>query len=106
MLPRSTDGYARLEQELHQERASALGRIGRTLESWLTRMEVIRVAASRPDADHVRLAAEHAAARAAALRWRWYLEVQREAVGIRRHDRLDEMYPVPPPLACPPASIP
>ena len=37
-------------------------------------------------------------ARAEALRHRWYLEVQREALGIRNHRRLDEFYPMPAPL--------
>ena len=34
--------------------------------------------------------------RARALKYRWYLEVQREALGIRRHEALDEFYKVPP----------
>jgi hypothetical protein len=30
-----------------------------------------------------------------AVRYRWYLEVQREALGLRDHHRLDEFYLVP-----------
>jgi hypothetical protein len=33
--------------------------------------------------------------RARAVTYRWYLEVQREALGMRRHDVLDEFYEVP-----------
>jgi hypothetical protein len=33
--------------------------------------------------------------RARALKYRWYLEVQREALGFLRHDGLDEFYKVP-----------
>lgn len=36
--------------------------------------------------------------RAEAVRYRWYLEVQREALGIRNHRSLDEFYPMPPAL--------
>ena len=43
---------------------------------------VIRVAAARE-------------LRARALKYRWYLEVQREALGFLRHDGLDEFYKVP-----------
>jgi hypothetical protein len=31
-----------------------------------------------------------------ALRYRWYLEVQRESVGLRHHHCLDEFYRIPP----------
>jgi hypothetical protein len=33
--------------------------------------------------------------RTLAVKYRWYLEVQREALGMRRHDVLDEFYKVP-----------
>lgn len=32
------------------------------------------------------------------LVYRWYLEVQREALGLRRHHVLDELYPIPEPI--------
>ena len=88
-----TDAFSRLEQELHQERAAALGRIGRTLELLIERLETLRLAAERSSSP------EHAETRARAIRWRWYLDVQRESMGLRRHERLDEMYSVPPPLS-------
>ena len=94
-----TDGVSRIEKELHQERAAALGRIGRTLEALIDKLETLRLAAERSSsAERSRLAAEHGDTRARAIRWRWYLEVQRESVGLRRHERLDEMYRVPQPL--------
>src|SRR4051812_35822614 len=94
------EAFGRVEQELHQERAAALGRIGRTLESLLQKLEDLRVRATTTTAaDREQLIAEYAETRGrAAVTWRWYLEVQREAVGMRRHDRLDDMYRVPPPL--------
>jgi hypothetical protein len=41
------------------------------------------------------LRSRYDALRAQALKYRWYLEVQRESIGIRNHAMLDEMYPVP-----------
>jgi hypothetical protein len=40
----------------------------------------------------------HAELRERARRYRWYLEVQRESVGLTRHEALDELYPIPGPL--------
>jgi len=34
--------------------------------------------------------------RARAVKYRWYLEVQREALGLRQHQLLDEFYRIPP----------
>lgn len=43
-----------------------------------------------------RLLAESAEARRQAEQWRWYLCVQREAIGLRRHDDVDATFPIPP----------
>jgi hypothetical protein len=48
--------------------------------------------------ERMTLIAEHAETRLRAAKYRWYLEVQREAVGLRRQDVLDEMHRIPPPL--------
>ena len=99
MLEQRAEAVGKLEQEIQQERAAALGRIARTLEALLGRLEMIRQRAdtvSGPVRETV--VAEHAEVRAQATTYRWYLEVQREAVGLRRHDTLDDIYPIPPPL--------
>jgi hypothetical protein len=99
MLERRAEAYARVEQEFQQERAAALGRIAGTLEPLLARLETLRQRAegvNGPARDAV--IAEHAEVRTQALTYRWYLEVQRESVGLRRHDTLDAIYPVPPAL--------
>ena|SRR5436190_20412682 len=99
MLERRAEAYARVEQEFQQERAAALGRIAGTLERLLARLEMLRQRAERvngPARDAV--IAEHAEVRTQALTSRWYLEVQRESVGLRRHDTLDAIYPIPPAL--------
>jgi len=97
MLERRAEALGKVEQEFQQERAAALGRIARTLESLLVRLETLRQRAEAVAGDErAVLVAEHADVRARATTYRWYLEVQRESVGLRRHDALDEIYPVPP----------
>ncbi|HZH79252.1 MAG TPA: hypothetical protein VEY88_24740 [Archangium sp.] len=38
----------------------------------------------------------HKELRAEAEKQRWYLVIQREALGLRQHADLEEMYPLPP----------
>ena len=99
-MPRGPgETYGRLEQELQAERAAALGRIGRTLEELLAALEDLRTRIDASSgADRPALISRHVELRARAATYRWYLEVQREAIGLRRHHHLDEMYPLPPPL--------
>jgi len=101
-LVTAQDAHDRLQKELAGEKASALQRIGSRLEELIletSRRRESLIRAAGPDTEQRTRA--HAAlkrVRAEALRHRWYLEVQREALGIRNHRRLDEFYPVPPPL--------
>lgn len=94
--------HARLQEELVQEGASALRRIGGRLEELIRELARHREAAGRsreagPE-DRRQAARDFARVRAEAVRYRWYLEVQREALGLRSHRVLDEIYPVPPVL--------
>jgi hypothetical protein len=97
----SEEGFVRFERELVQERAAALVRISSALEGLLHSLDRLRseaaAAASGPDRDE-RLAL-HTLTLKEARRYRWYLEVQREALGLRNHAGLDEHYPMPEPLA-------
>jgi hypothetical protein len=93
-----TQAHASLEAEIIQEMAAALGRAEDKLNAALLRLELAGVAlASAPD-DAARLPGVEAfnARRDEALRARWELEIQREAVGLRRNDILERLYPVPP----------
>ena len=90
------DAHTQLLRDLNEERAAALHRISRTLESLVDQLETSRAAvraASGPDRER-ELTAWHEL-RARALKYRWYLEVQREALGLRQHRYLDEFYPIP-----------
>jgi len=96
----STDaGHAHVLRELNEERAAALARIARRLEALLTELRDLHErAGSASGRERASLRTRHDAVRAQALEYRWYLEVQRESIGIRSHTPLDEFYPVPGPL--------
>jgi hypothetical protein len=93
------DGLAHTEAELVEEKAAALRRIAGTLEDLLDDLErraqgLIGLEGRERD----RSVAAYNEVLGRARLYRWYLEVQWEAVGLRRHDRLDELYPVPSPI--------
>jgi hypothetical protein len=91
------DPYHRLIRELDEERVAAITRISRTLETLIDqRRQAQRAAWPDERADGRELAACRAL-RAEAVRYRWYLEVQREALGLRHHHRLDECDEIPGP---------
>ena len=85
-----------LEAMLNQERANALGLTGKRLEKELREMD--RLAAELSLADGTtekKLRSLHEDARHEAARQLYNLIVQREALGLTRHDDLYEQYQVP-----------
>ena len=89
----------RIELELMEERAAALRRISQTLESLIEELSQLRPRIGdghwsnrSPDVAYYR------ELRRRAVRYRWYLEVQREALGLHPNHRLDEFYSIPAPL--------
>ena len=90
------DSFARVERELQSERAAALARIAGRLGELVARLAEMRADPPKPPgATRTAEVAAYRAVRAEARLYRWYLEVQREALGLRRHDGLDEHYPIP-----------
>lgn len=81
-------GYATLEYEIAEERASELGRLGRRLEAALTALAACpRTANSdRKTRDGLLEQAGYAL---------WLLAVQREACGLNRLDHVLQVYGVP-----------
>ena len=81
-------GYATLEYEIAEERASALGRLGRRLEAALAALaECPRTANSdRKIRDGLVEQAGYAL---------WLFVVQREACGLRKIDHVIQVYRVP-----------
>lgn len=89
--------HKQLLKELQEERAAALARISRRLERLLDQLKATReqIAHGRGE-DRERDVAAYRELHRQAMKYRWYLEVQREAIGIRQHQGLDEFYPIPP----------
>jgi hypothetical protein len=89
--------HKQLLKELAEERAAALVRISRRLESLIDQLHATReqIAHGR-DKDRSRGVAAYRELHQEAMKYRWYLEVQREAVGLTQHQRLDEFYRLPP----------
>jgi hypothetical protein len=86
-------------RQIQEERAAALTRISRTLESLIDQLHATRVRIKeQPNSGSSADADEYERLRARARQYRWYLEVQREALGLRHHDFLDRFYAVPGPL--------
>ena len=99
-MSRTAETFLQIEQQLAEERVSALTRIGKRLESILASLDELAAeyrTRAGPSRDRVLDAYRHR--HHEARRYRWYLEVQRESVGLRRHQVLDRIYPLPPP--CP-----
>jgi hypothetical protein len=95
---RVQQGHLQLQRELSEERVAALRRIAQRLESLIDelraayeRLELARGADRERELDACR------DLRAQALKYRWYLEVQRESLGLRSHRVLDEHYRIPSP---------
>lgn len=89
--------FARIEEELVAERAAALRRIAERLEERIARLHELRRAMAAAGTGRAALLDAYRSAWQEARAYRWYLEVQREAVGLRRHEILDELYTVPGP---------
>jgi hypothetical protein len=104
----TAERQGRIELELMEERAGALRRISQTLESLIEELGQLRArlgapaeprrslggGGSNPSAD----VAHYRELRRRAVRYRWYLEVQRESLGLHPDHRLDEFYSIPAPL--------
>jgi len=95
-LRQSSERHDAILRQLNEERVAALTRIGRTLESTIEQLQSIRtritcVSGNVASAD----ANEFERLRARAIQYRWYLEVQREALGLRHHRILDELFEIP-----------
>lgn len=96
-LDRTRRRHDGLLRELQEERAAALARISRRLERLLDQLQATREQIARGrDEDRARNVAAYRELHREAVKYRWYLEVQREAIGLRQHQHLDEFYRIPP----------
>jgi hypothetical protein len=85
--------HASVQREIVQEMASSLGRAEEKLLGQLLALELL--ARRRSEGEAVS-AEEFNQTRDGAQRALYELKVTREAVGLRRHDGLNELYPIPP----------
>jgi hypothetical protein len=83
-----SSGYATLQYEIAEERASALGRLGRRLDAALTALAACPRTASSDRKIRDRLVEQAGYAL-------WLLVVQREACGLNRMDHVIKVYRVP-----------
>jgi hypothetical protein len=94
--PKSPDTPLAIEVEMRSEKASALRRVASRLESLLKELEETeRALRARSGLERARFVARHRELRAEAEKQRWYLIVQREAMGLRHHGDIYELYRVP-----------
>jgi hypothetical protein len=98
------DQLEQLERELAQEMAAALGRTEDRLNFALAELELSRarydraVASAAPEAERHALCEAFNSQRAHAEKRLRDLLIQREAMGFRRNQILNELYPIPPRL--------
>lgn len=86
------------QSELNKERAGALGLTAHGLEVLLARCAELAEQIDRAvDRDlYELLLRDYREARAESETRRWQLCVQREAIGLLRHEDVDRYYPIPP----------
>ncbi len=94
----SRDGFRALELEILQEMASSLARAGDKVDHALLELEVLghEIDAARDSAARARRVTAFNEKREVALKALWELKVHREAIGLRQHHALAQMYPIPP----------
>lgn len=96
-MRRTAETFLQIEQQLTAERVSALTRIGRRLESILRTLDdLARQSGQLSGPARARVIDDYRRRHDEARRYRWYLEVQRESVGLRRHEVLDRVFRLPP----------
>lgn len=91
--PKPESVQAALDYEIAQEKASALGRLGRRLEETIAALSAFDAAQAAPFDDAARTARRRLIADAGTALW--HFVIQREALGLRDSARLLRDYKVP-----------
>ena len=98
-MARDVEGaYDRVLEEIASEKAAAMRRIAGSLEETLDALRALKAEIDAGRGERAERIAAFNAKREQARLYRWYLVVQREAIGLRRHEALDEYYSVPAPI--------
>lgn len=86
----------RTEEEIREEMASALGRIGKKLEMLVAELHNLKEkAASCKDEERGTVLEEYKKTRTQARLYYWYLIIQRESIGLTNHELLPTLYRIP-----------
>src|SRR5690606_29752122 len=88
-------GLSGVRREIAQEIAQTLGRTGRRLEAILA--ELSEIEARLDESPTLQLERAFSSKRNEAFTLRENLKIQREALGLRNHERVHEFYPLPAP---------
>jgi acyl-CoA reductase-like NAD-dependent aldehyde dehydrogenase len=92
-VARPSDDGSPLDLELRRERAQALSRAGERLEAALRELAEAEAALGATPGPALEAARDEAMSRAGERLW--FLVVQREAMGLRDHRMLDDVWPIP-----------
>jgi hypothetical protein len=97
---RQIDLMKAVEHEIAGEKAFSLGRVGARLDERLHELAALEAAAARATTPEERAACRdaHEQCRQRALDDYYALTLQREALGVKHHEMLSLMYPIPPKL--------
>jgi len=97
-VTRLQESHRRINAEIAQEKAAALGRAGERLEAALAQVTALgRQLDLAPDPnEHARVLGEYESARMRAIHARLTLVIQREALGLRHHRIVEQKFPEPP----------
>ena len=97
-MSRLHESHRRINAEIAQEKAGALGRAGERLEAALEHVASLgrRLDVTWDPDEHGRLLGEYESARIRAVHARLALVIQREALGLRHHRIVDQQFPEPP----------
>ncbi|MBI4611901.1 MAG: hypothetical protein HY726_23160 [Candidatus Rokubacteria bacterium] len=101
-MNRRQESLVRTNREIAREKAEALGRAGERIERLLRELDALAAELQRLEASGSRdrvadAERRYEALRVQALTARRYLMIQREAVGVRSHAVVSELFVVPPP---------
>jgi hypothetical protein len=84
------------EEEIREEMASALGRIGKKLEVLITELNKLKERAILCNDDELaNVLEEYKKIRTEARLYYWYLIIQRESIGLTNHDLVRTLYRIP-----------
>jgi len=106
-MTRLQETHRRINAEIAQEKAAALGRAGERLEEALACVASVgrRLDGAADPEERARLLGEYETVRVRAVDARLALLVQREALGLRQHRIVDQLFPEPPRRAAGPRRL-